>query len=103
MRDIYHELIRHQSDFTHHDDEMLTDSMDIYASAARGITSALTLIGNLTLDAVESEGYDNEDARRDLMLLGDTLRSLPRMVQAFEQCSDTASYTLRQRRAGESQ
>ncbi len=98
MRDIYHELVKHAPDFKKHNDGDLVDAVDIYASAARGICSALTLIGNLTHDAVESEDYDNEDAMRDLMLIGDTLRTLPRMASALAQCSDTARYALKQRR-----
>ena len=98
MRDIYQELVRHSPDFKKHNDDDLVDAVDIYASAARSICSALTLIGNLTHDAIESEGYDNEDAMRDLLLVGDTLRNLPRIAAALEQCSDTAHYALKQRR-----
>lgn len=38
------------------------------------VCSALTLVGNLTHDAIEKEGYDNEDAIRDLLLIGDAIR-----------------------------
>ncbi|WHP31735.1 hypothetical protein QMG90_01945 [Trabulsiella odontotermitis] len=98
MSDIYHEIIKHPVDFRVHGDDDLVNAVDTYASAARSIFSALTLIGNLALDAVESEGYDNEDAMRDLMLIGDTLRHLPRIAEALEQCSDTAQFALQQRR-----
>ncbi|EMD1657073.1 hypothetical protein RI820_000700 [Pluralibacter gergoviae] len=98
MRDIYHELVKHETDFKTHDKDDLIAAVDIYASASRSICSVLTLIGNLTLDAMESEGYDNEDAARDLMLVGDALRHLPRLAAALEQCSDTAHFTLRKRR-----
>lgn len=98
MRDIYHELIKSKPDFESHCDDDLVNAVDIYASAARGIYSALALIGNLTLDALESEGYSNDDARRDLNLIGDALRHLPRMARAMEGCSDSAQYALRDRR-----
>ncbi|EMX8699672.1 hypothetical protein AAH248_004977 [Klebsiella michiganensis] len=98
MRDIYQELVKHAQDFKKHDDDDLADAADIYAGAARSVCSALTLIGNLTLDAVISEGYDNEDAMRDLMLVGDALRNLPRIAAALEHCSGTAEYALRIRR-----
>lgn len=98
MRDIYHQIVKHGPDFKNHSDDDLVDSSDVYAAGVFAITSALTLIGNLTLDAVQSEGYSDEDARRDLVLLGDALRHLPRMAQALEQNSDTANYVLRKRR-----
>ncbi|MCX9990983.1 hypothetical protein LAD61_02295 [Klebsiella pneumoniae] len=98
MRDIYHELVKYAQDFKKHDDDDLVYAVDIYASASRSICSALTLIGNLTLDAIESEEYNNEDAMRDLRLVGDTLRNLPRIADALKQCSDTAHYALNQRR-----
>ncbi|EMH4163535.1 hypothetical protein RJ498_002815 [Pluralibacter gergoviae] len=98
MRDIYHELIKHETDFKKHGKDELEAAVDIYASTSRSICSALTLIGNLTLDAMESEDYDNEDAARDLMLVGDVLRHLPRLATALEHCSDTAHFTLKKRR-----
>jgi len=98
MRDIYHQLVRHSPDFECLTDDDLTDSSDVYGDGVFAITSALTLIGNLTLDATESENYADEDARRDLMLLGNALRHLPRMAQALEQNSRTANYVLRKRR-----
>lgn len=94
MRDIYHELIKHETDFKKHGKDELTVAVDTYASASRSICSALTLIGNLTLDAMESEDYDNEDAARDLMLVGDVLRNLPRMAVALDQCSESAHLAL---------
>lgn len=97
MRDIYHELIKHETDFKKHGKDELKVAVDVYASASRSICSALTLIGNLTLEAMESGDYENEDAARDLRLVGDVLRNLPRMAAALEQCSDTASYALKQR------
>ncbi|WP_413499147.1 hypothetical protein [Buttiauxella gaviniae] len=97
MRDIYHQLVKHSPDFTRFSDDDLVECSDVCGDGAFAITSALTLIGNLTLDATNSEGYDDEDARRDLILLGNTLRHLPRIAQALEQSSNTANYVLRQR------
>jgi hypothetical protein len=102
MRDIYHQLVKLNPDFREHSDDALIECTDICGEAVRGITSALTLIGNLTLDATSSEDYSDEDAKRDLMLLGNTLRCLPRMAQALDQSANTANYVLRQRR-GEQQ
>lgn len=98
MRDIYHQLVRHSPDFECLSDDDLLASSDVYGDGVFAITSALTLIGNLTLDATESESYADEDARRDLVLLGNALRHLPRMAQALEQNSSTANYVLRKRR-----
>ncbi|MDF7759040.1 hypothetical protein PU683_05780 [Kosakonia cowanii] len=102
MRDIYHQLVKQAPDFRGHSDEDLSESSDVYGAGVFAITSVLTLIGNLTLDAVQSEDYSDEDARRDLVLVGDALRHLPRLAQALEQNSTTASYVLSKRR-GEAQ
>lgn len=97
MRDIYHELVKATTDFKNFTDEDLAKSSDLYASGAFAITSALTLIGNLALDATDAEGYANEDARRDLILVSHALRHLPRMAQALNQSSDAADYVRTQR------
>lgn len=98
MRDIYHQLVKHSPDFERLTDDELNDASDVYGDGVFAITSALTLIGNLTSDATESESYADEDARRDLVLLGNALRHLPRMAQALEQNSRTANFVLRMRR-----
>jgi len=100
MSDIYHQLVKHSPDFERFSDDDLITASDTYGSGSFAITSVLTLIGNLTLDALYAEGYEDKDARRDLTLLGDALRHLPRMAQAFEQNSDTANYVLKRRRGG---
>lgn len=102
MSDIYHQLVKQAPDFEKVSDDDLIDSSDIYGSGVFAITSVLTLIGNLTVDALYAEGYTDEEARRDLTLVGDALRHLPRMAQAFAQNSDTANYVLKRRR-GEAQ
>lgn len=98
MRDIYYQLVKSSPDFDKYTDDDLVESSDVYGDGFFAITSALTLIGNLTLDATTAEGYGNEDARRDLTLLGNALRHLPRIAQALEQNSNTANYLLRKRR-----
>ncbi|WP_312284904.1 hypothetical protein [Yokenella regensburgei] len=100
MRDIYHQLVMSSPDFAGYSETDLIECRDLCGDAVCSITSALTLIGNLTLDATMSEGYANEDARRDLVLLGNTLRHLPRMAQAMEQSCNTANYVLKQRLEG---
>lgn len=100
MRDIYHQLVKMPPEFVNHSADDLMECRELCGDAVFAITSALTLIGNLTLDATVSEGYSDEDARRDLMLLGGALRTLPRMAQALEQTSNTAEYVLKQRKEG---
>ena len=97
MRDIYHELVKATTDFKNFTDEDLAKSSDLYASGAFAITSALTLIGNLALDATNAEDYANEDARRDLILVSRVLRHLPRMAQALSQSSESADHVLAKR------
>lgn len=100
MRDIYHQLIKQSPEFKDLTDDDLSESIDLYASGAFAITSALTLIGNLALDATNAEEYSDEDARRDMILISHTLRHLPRMAQAFNQNSDAADYVRTQRNKG---
>ncbi len=98
MHDIYHQLVRHAPDFRNFSDEDLLEHCDICVEASRTINHTLTLIGNLMLEASQCEDYSDENAKRDLMLVGDTLRTLPRMAEALEQNSDTATYVFRKRR-----
>ncbi|EMG9894767.1 hypothetical protein [Citrobacter freundii] len=97
MRDIYHELVKATTDFKNFTDEDLEKSSDVYASGAFAITSALTLIGNLALDATDAEGYADEDARRDLILVSHVLRHLPRMAQALRQSGESADHVRAKR------
>lgn len=57
MRDIYHQLVKSTPDFKNFTDEALAESSDLYAAGAFAINSALTLIGNLALDATNAEEY----------------------------------------------
>lgn len=100
MRDIYHELVKSTPDFKNFTDQDLAESIDLYAAGAFAINSALTLIGNLALDATNAEDYADEDARRDLVLVSHVLRHLPRMAQALNQSSDSADYVRTQRNKG---
>lgn len=97
MRDIYHELVKSTHYFKNFTDEDLAESSDVYASGAFAITSALTLIGNLALDATNAEDYADEDARRDLILVSHVLRHLPRMAQALNQSSESADHVRAKR------
>lgn len=100
MRDIYHQLVKSTPDFKNFTDQDLAESIDLYAAGAFAINSALTLIGNLALDATNAEDYADEDARRDLVLVSHVLRHLPRMAQALNQSSDSADYVRTQRNKG---
>ncbi|MBE0130468.1 hypothetical protein [Citrobacter amalonaticus] len=100
MRDIYHELVKSTPDFKNFTDQDLAESIDLYAAGAFAISSALTLIGNLALDATNAEDYADEDARRDLVLVSHVLRHLPRIAQALNQSSDSADYVRTQRNKG---
>lgn len=100
MRDIYHLLTKSTPEFKSHTTDQLSEEIDIYASGAFAINSALTLIGNLAFDATNAEDYSDEDARRDLVLVSHVLRHLPRMAMALSQSSDTASYVRGERNKG---
>ncbi|HCL6056393.1 TPA: hypothetical protein N2O29_002111 [Citrobacter amalonaticus] len=100
MRDIYHQLVKSTPDFKNFTDHDLAESSDLYAAGAFAISSALTLIGNLALDATNAEDYADEDARRDLVLVSHVLRHLPRMAQALNQSSNSADYVRTQRNKG---
>lgn len=97
MRDIYHQLVKSTPDFKNFTDDALAESSDLYAAGAFAINSALTLIGNLALDATNSEDYADEDARRDLILVSHALRHLPRMAQALSQSSESADHVRAKR------
>ncbi|HHP1665399.1 TPA: hypothetical protein ACR6O9_004969 [Klebsiella pneumoniae] len=102
MHDIYHLLAKSYPEFQHLSDEDLVDSADTYAGGVFAISSALTLIGNLALDATESEVYSGDEARRDMTLISHVLRHLPRMMQALNHCSQSAEYVrMDRKRKGE--
>ncbi|MBS0905947.1 hypothetical protein JK229_12495 [Pantoea dispersa] len=99
MPDIYHSLIRHS--LADCPTESLQEYSDNCATAAMAINSALLVIGNMTFEASQCEDYPDEDAKRDLFLIGSVLRNLPRIAQALKQNSDLA--TLEQKRRKEQQ
>lgn len=98
MHDIYHLLVKSHHEFKHLSDDDLAESADTYAGAGFAINCALTLIGNLALDATESEGYSGDDALRDMDHISSVLRHLPRMMQALNQCSQAAEYVRMDRK-----
>ncbi|NIF02116.1 hypothetical protein F3J38_18960 [Pantoea sp. Acro-805] len=97
MADIYHALIKHTLA------EVPTESLQEYGdnchSAVMAINSALSLIGNLTFEASQSEDYPDTDAKRDLFLVGSVLRNLPRIAQALEHNSGLVEHEMRVRNA----
>ncbi len=103
MHDIYHFLAKRYPEFKNLSDEDLDESADIYSGASFAINCALTLIGNLALDAQESEGYGGDDALRDMNLISNALRHLPRMMMALNYCSQSAEYVRmdRKRKGGQ--
>lgn len=96
MADIYNVLVKDTLRWRHEDD--LNEYSNICTDAARAITSALLLIGNLSLEASQSDDYSDSEAKRDLFLMGDVLRQLPRMAQALEYNSELAAYEIRRRK-----
>ncbi|MMZ47310.1 hypothetical protein D3C81_303060 [compost metagenome] len=98
MTDIYHALLIH--DLSWAEDDVVEDRHNAYFAAGSAIDSALRIIGNLVLEADESEGYTDEMARRDLILTGDILRSLPRMAQVLKQNGRIAALELQKRQGG---
>ncbi|MFT2793663.1 hypothetical protein ACMV5I_26950 [Serratia sp. T13T92] len=95
MRDIYFALVA--DDFKAVDSKELHDIEHTYGAAACGVNSALRVIGNLLLEAEESETYSDSEAKRDLLLIGSVLRSLPRMEQALARNSNNAATELKKR------
>jgi hypothetical protein len=95
MRDIYQVL--HQNDFTLYSEEALTDYIDQCYSASQAIKSALTVIGNLTFEASQSEDYSGEESKRDLFLVGSVLRFLPRLEQVLADNGGNAEFERKRR------
>jgi hypothetical protein len=96
--DIYHALVT--SDFSKVSNETLEEYQDIYGGASMAIDSAMRVIGNLLLEVEVDEEYSDEDARRDLFLIGSVLRHSSRMAQALEQNSRNAGFELLKRQGG---
>lgn len=97
MRDIYHELVVGAASLK----KITTDDLEEYsnhcADGAFAITCALTLIGNLAIDAVDNGDMDGSEALRNLKMAGHALKHLPRIAQALEQNSDFAQRILMNR------
>lgn len=90
MRDIYHLLTR--TDYKELSNNDLELASDTYDAAAMAINSALSLIGNLVLEAEASDAYSGDEAKRDLYLTGLVMRHLPRLYQALTFNADLARH-----------
>ena len=99
MRDIYHAVVGGAELLKYISEEELTDYRNNCGDAASGIVSALTALGTLSMDAVESEDYSEEDCRSDMRRLSCALRHLPRLLMALDQNRDNADYELKRREA----
>ncbi|WON77804.1 hypothetical protein [Serratia sp. UGAL515B_01] len=98
MRDIYSVLV--SNDFSKISDDSLEEYKCICGDTSLGINNAMRVIGNLLLEIEGSEEYSNEDARRDLSLVGGVLRHLPRLSEVLDQNSRSAEFELKMRRMG---
>lgn len=100
MRDIYHLLTR--TDYKELSTNDLEQASDTYDTAAMAINCALSLIGNLVLEAEASDAYSGDEAKRDLYLTGIALRHLPRLYQALSFNADLArhEHTERESKGG---
>ncbi|WP_431224800.1 hypothetical protein ACQ86O_08065 [Serratia sp. L9] len=96
MRDIYHALVTH--DFSKVSDRTLAETRDIYGDASMGINFAMQVIGNLLQELQGDKEYSDQDAKRDLFLIGSVLRQFPRMSQALDQNSSNAEFELKKRK-----
>lgn len=100
MRDIYHAVIMaDHSVLKTLSHDALIDYRNSCVDASMGIVSALTALGTLSMDAVESEGYSEEDCRSDMRRLSCALRHLPRLLLALDQNRENADYELKRRGA----
>lgn len=95
MRDIYHALVTH--DFSRVSDQSLAEYRNIYGDAGMALNSAMRLIGNLLLEVECDKEYSDQDARRDLALVGSVLRHLSRMSQVLEQNGRSAEFEMKKR------
>ncbi|MCL6363756.1 hypothetical protein EXT60_05830 [Pectobacterium carotovorum subsp. carotovorum] len=98
MHDIYQALTTDERRLNNYDDQELVMYRETCHDAAFAINSALRVIGNLTLEANESDEYDDADARRDLLLIGAALRHLPSMAMALTYNADYSGYVMDKRK-----
>lgn len=99
MRDIYHAVAGNSDLLKTFSKDALTDYRNSCGEASMGIVSALTALGTLSMNAVESEDYSEEDCRSDMRRLSCALRHLPRLLQALDQNRENADYELKRREA----
>ncbi|WP_337262931.1 MULTISPECIES: hypothetical protein [unclassified Serratia (in: enterobacteria)] len=96
MLDIYHAISNHN--FEKVSNEALEEYEYLYSDASTSAISAMCVIGNLLSATEEDEEYTDQDAKRDLHLIGSVLRHLPRMSQALEQNSRNVTFELKKRK-----
>ena len=102
MRDIYHAVVVADSGLLKTlSQDALTDYRNSCGDASTGIVSALTALGTLSMDAIESEEYSEEECRSDMRRISCALRHLPRLLLALEQNRENADYELKRREATE--
>ena len=99
MRDIYHAVVGSSDLLKVLPDDILKDYRNSCGDASTGIVSALTALGTLSMDAVESEEYSEEECRSDMRRISCALSHLPRLLQALEQNRENADYELKRRGA----
>lgn len=97
MRDIYHDVLGNSNLLKHLSDEALTDYRNSCDDASVGIVFALTTLGSLSLELCDSNGYSDEECRRDMLGLGSALLHFPRLMQALNQNRENADYELKLR------
>ncbi|MER2978871.1 hypothetical protein [Serratia bockelmannii] len=95
MTDIYHALLNY--DYRQLNDESLIEYRNNYGDACMAIDSAMQVIGNLLLEVECDKEYSDQDARRDLALVGSVLRHLPRMAQALDENARYVECEIKQR------
>ncbi|WP_241580916.1 hypothetical protein [Rosenbergiella nectarea] len=98
MSDIYNALATSSRLLGHHSTETLADYRDSLDDAEIAVNRALHLIGNLILEAEQSDCYSDKESRRDLVAIGSVLRNLPRLAQALNYNSKEIEYELKRRK-----
>jgi len=98
VTDIYNAIATNAYHLSNEHDETLMKHRDCFDDAEIAVTSALKLIGNLILEAEQSDCYSNEESRRDLSEVGRVLRSLPRLAQALNFNAREIDFELKRRK-----
>ncbi|EKN3945959.1 hypothetical protein DVP60_10805 [Yersinia enterocolitica] len=101
MSDIYHHTIISPQRLAEMPDGELSSLTNSSESAFYAITKGLTSVGNFISSAVDSESYEDNEAKNDLRNIAAMLRVLPRLAEAFIENSDNADYIIASRNTGE--